>query len=99
MSVKNTPDARRWYHAVTAAADYRFDRVSLGGNYTLSYSKGNNDGENVGSGPIMASINKFPEYRQEAWNWPDGLHDERPAAQGARLRLVPAAGEPAPRPD
>ncbi len=53
---------------MTAAADYRTTRVVLGGNYTLSYSKGNNDGENVGSGPIMSSINEFPEYRQQAWN-------------------------------
>ena len=83
VSVKNTPDARRWYHAVTAAADYRLDRVSLGGNYTLSYSKGNNDGENVGSGPIMASINQFPEYRLEAWNWPEGymMNDQRHKAR------------------
>jgi outer membrane receptor for ferrienterochelin and colicin len=77
--IKNTPDATRWYHAVTAAADYRTARFSLGGNYTLSYSKGNNDGENVGSGPIMSAINEFPEYRQQAWNWPDGymMNDQR----------------------
>lgn len=77
--VKNTPDATRWYHAVTTAADIRFRRVSLGGNYTLSYSKGNNDGENVGSGPIMASINQYPEYGLEPWNWPTGymFNDQR----------------------
>jgi len=78
-SIKNTPDARRWYHALTAAANYRLNRVILGGNYTLAYSKGNNDGENVGSGPVMAGINDFPEYRQEAWNWPTGYmgNDQR----------------------
>jgi len=70
--VKNTPDARRWYHSITAAADYRRGRVTLGGNYTLALSKGNNEGENVGSGPVMASINEFPEFRQESWNWPIG---------------------------
>jgi len=80
VSVKNTPDARRWYHAVTASADYRFGTtLTLGGNYTISSSKGNNDGENVGSGPVMASINQFPEYRQESWNWPEGymMNDQR----------------------
>ncbi|HSK07952.1 MAG TPA: TonB-dependent receptor [Vicinamibacterales bacterium] len=77
--VRNTPDAERWYHAVTAAADYRMKRLSLGANYTLSVSKGNSDGENVGSGPVMASINDFPEYRQQGWNWPTGFmgNDQR----------------------
>ncbi len=77
--VENTPDGLRWYHAVTTAVDYRLSRVSLGGNYTLSYSKGNNDGENVGSGPILSSINTYPEYKQEAWNWPTGYmsNDQR----------------------
>jgi outer membrane receptor for ferrienterochelin and colicin len=81
--VKNTPDAQRWYHALTVAADYRLARVALGGNYTLAYSKGNNDGENVGSGPIMASINTYPEYRQESWNWPTGYmsNDQRHKAR------------------
>ncbi|MFB3855216.1 MAG: carboxypeptidase regulatory-like domain-containing protein [Vicinamibacterales bacterium] len=83
VSVKNTPDARRWYHGLTVAADYRVSRISIGGNYTLSYSKGNNDGENVGSGPVMASINQFPEYRQESWNWPEGfmMNDQRHKAR------------------
>ncbi len=81
--VKNTPNARRWYHAMTAAGDFRLPRVSLGGNYTLSFSKGNNDGENVGSGPIMASINTYPEYREESWNWPTGYmsNDQRHKAR------------------
>jgi hypothetical protein len=88
---KNTPDAIRWYHAVTVAADYRLSRLTFGGNYTLSYSKGNNDGENVGSGPIMASINTFPEYRQEAWNWPTGYmgNDQRHKARAYASYLVP----------
>ncbi len=90
--VKNTPDAKRWYHAVTAAANYRFSgRVVLGGNYTLSYSKGNNDGENVGSGPIMSSINTFPEYDQESWNWPTGwmMNDQRHKARIYGTYLIP----------
>jgi len=33
----------------------------------------------VGSGPIMAGINTYPEYRQEGWNWPTGYmsNDQR----------------------
>lgn len=72
--VKNTPDARRWYHGLTANATYRFTKGQIGANYTLSWSKGNVAGENVGSGPIMASINTYPEFRAQAWNWPDGYN-------------------------
>jgi hypothetical protein len=90
-SIKNTPDARRWYHGLTAAADYRLTNISIGGNYTLSYSKGNNDGENVGSGPTMAAINEFPEYRQQAWNWPEGYmgNDQRHKVRIYASYLVP----------
>ena len=93
VKVKNTPDARRWYHALTVAADYRLRRASIGGNYTLSTSKGNNDGENVGSGPIMASINQFPEYRQEAWNWPVGYmgNDQRHKGRIYASYLLPVS--------
>jgi outer membrane receptor for ferrienterochelin and colicin len=89
--IKNTPDATRWYHAVTASANYRLNRVILGGNYTLSYSKGNNDGENVGSGPIMSGINDFPEYRQESWNWPTGYmgNDQRHKVRLYATYLLP----------
>ncbi len=90
-SIKNTPDGRRSYHALTAAANYRLNRVILGGNYTLAYSKGNNDGENVGSGPVMATINVFPEYRQEAWNWPIGYmaNDQRHKVRVYATFLLP----------
>jgi outer membrane receptor for ferrienterochelin and colicin len=91
--IKNTADAERWYHAVTVAANYRFRKVSLGGNYTLSYSKGNNDGENVGSGPIMSSINNYPEYKQASWNWPVGYmgNDQRHKARVFASFLLPVS--------
>ena len=77
--VKNTPDARRDYKGATANATYRFTSVQVGGNYTLSWAHGNVDGENAGSGPIRASLNDFPEYRQQSWNTPYGyvLNDQR----------------------
>lgn len=91
--VKNTADAERWYHGLTAAADYRLKRVSLGGNLTVSLSKGNNDGENVGSGPVMAAINDFPEYRRESWNWPVGYmsNDQRFKSRVYATFLLPVA--------
>jgi hypothetical protein len=90
--VKNTPDAQRWYNAVTVSANTRLaGNFTIGGNYTLSYSKGNNDGENVGSGPTMASINYFPEYRQESWNWPTGwmMNDQRHKVRLYATYLLP----------
>ena len=72
--VKNTSDAKRWYHGVTANASIRFNRTQIGANYTLSFSKGNVAGENVGSGPVMAGVNEFPEYKAESWNWPIGFN-------------------------
>jgi outer membrane receptor for ferrienterochelin and colicin len=90
--VKNTPDAKRWYHGLTAAVDYRAGRrTAFGGNYTLAFSKGNNDGENVGSGPVMASINTYPEYREETWNWPTGymFNDQRHKARIYASYLLP----------
>jgi outer membrane receptor for ferrienterochelin and colicin len=96
--VKNTPDARRWYHGITTNATYRFSNGQVGANYTLSWSKGNVAGENVGSGPVMAGINTFPEYRAQAWNWPDGFNgnDQRHklrAFVSYGLPLSPALGQ------
>jgi hypothetical protein len=91
--VKNTPDARRWYHGMTVNATYRFSQGQIGGNYTLSYSKGNVAGENVGSGPVMAGINTFPEYKAQSWNWPDGFNSND---QRHKMRVFASYGLPIP---
>ena len=44
-------------------------RVQIRANYTLSRTWGNFNGENVGSGPIRATFDTFPEYRQESWTF------------------------------
>jgi len=81
--VSNSPQARRSYNGLTADARYRFPRTQLGANYTLSKTWGNFNGENVGSGPIRASFDTFPEYRQESWNYPMGYNpgDQRHKAR------------------
>src|SRR5204863_8091174 len=48
--VSNTPKGTRTYDGITADARYRFGSLQLGGNYTLSKTSGNSNGENVGSG-------------------------------------------------
>jgi len=72
--VSNSPQARRRYDGLTADARYRFASLQVGGNYTLSRTWGNFNGENVGSGPIRATFDTFPEYRQESWNYPSGYN-------------------------
>jgi hypothetical protein len=92
-TVKNTPDASRDYKGVTANVTYRLRSMLLGGNYTLSWSRGNVDGENSGSGPIRATINDFPEYRQQRWNTPYGYspNDQRHKVRMWLSYLVPDA--------
>ena len=61
------------------------DRLQVGANYTLSKMWGNANGENVGSGPIRASMDTYPEYRQESWNYPMGYN---PGDQRHKLRAM-----------
>jgi hypothetical protein len=48
------------------------DKLDLGGNWTLSKTEGNFNGENQGSGPIAGGLGNYPEYFQVRWNSPDG---------------------------
>jgi outer membrane receptor for ferrienterochelin and colicin len=81
--VSNTSKARRVYDGMTADVRYRTSRFQAGGNYTLARTWGNFNGENVGSGPIRASFDTFPEYRQESWNYPMG---HNPGDQRHKMR-------------
>jgi outer membrane receptor for ferrienterochelin and colicin len=73
--IQNDTDGilHRQYSGLTLSGTYRFSpRVDVGGNYTLSHTWGNFEGENVGSGPITSAAYSFPEYKQASWNYPDG---------------------------
>ena len=91
--VSNSPQARRTYNGLTADVRYRWSRLQLGGNYTLSKTWGNFNGENVGSGPIRATIDTFPEYRQESWNYPMGYN---PGDQRHKSRMWVSYAVPMP---
>jgi outer membrane receptor for ferrienterochelin and colicin len=70
---ENTDALERTYQALSAQISYRaHDRLTLGGNYTLSKAEGNVVGENVGSGPIQSGIRAYPEYFDVSWNSPVG---------------------------
>jgi hypothetical protein len=71
--VKNTNSVDRSYKGLSGQVSYRLTRdLQLGANYTLSWAKGNFEGEDTGSGPVRASANDFPEYREQRWNFPIG---------------------------
>jgi hypothetical protein len=91
--VSNSPQAKRAYDGLTADARYRWSRLQFGGNYTLSRTWGNFNGENVGSGPIRATFDTFPEYRQESWNYPMGYNpgDQRHKARAWFTYAVPVS--------
>ncbi len=64
--------AFRRYGGLTLQGTYRWTALDVGGNYTLSRNWGNFEGETVSSGPVRFEGLRFPEYRQEAWNYPEG---------------------------
>jgi outer membrane receptor protein involved in Fe transport len=71
--VENTNDVKRRYSGLSMQASYRVSGgLDVGGNYTLSRTWGNFDGETAGSGPSVAQVNAFPEYKQPEWNSPEG---------------------------
>lgn len=66
----------RKYDGFNLAASYRLgDRITLSGNYTLSFSKGNFIGETDANGPITTSALSYPEYNQARWSRPGGYLD------------------------
>jgi len=63
----------REYTGIHTQFRYRFtDRLTLAGNYTLSKTEGNFDGETGPSGPISSTFLNYPQYRQASWNIPEG---------------------------
>ena len=83
--VDNTNTIDRSYKGLSGQASYRFTPdLQVGGNYTLSWARGNFEGEDSGSGPVRASANDFPEYRREEWNYPEGYTngDQRHKVRG-----------------
>ena len=69
----NNNDLERTYKALQTQIQYRFTPdLQLGGNYTLSQSNGNFNGETASDGPVTGDLLSYPEYRQASWNYPIG---------------------------
>lgn len=64
---------KRTYKGLHTQFSFRAsDRLNLGGNWTLSKTDGNFNGENQGSGPLAGGLGNYPQYFQVSWNSPDG---------------------------
>jgi hypothetical protein len=48
------------------------DKLDFGGNWTLSKTEGNLNGENAGSGPLPGGLGNYPEYFDVSWASPVG---------------------------
>lgn len=71
--IQNTDILKRRYAGLTSFGTYRVGAVTqVGGQYTLSRTWGNFDGENATGGPIPSQATQYPEYKQEAWSFPTG---------------------------
>jgi outer membrane receptor protein involved in Fe transport len=63
----------REYQGLHTQFRYRFtDRFTLAGNYTLSKTDGNFNGETGPNGPVAAGTQTNPEYTELRWNAPIG---------------------------
>lgn len=92
--VENTNNAKRRYSGMTTQASYRVSGdLDVGGNYTLSRLRGNFDGETSASGPSVAQVDAFPEYKDPSWNAPEG---DLAADQRHRARLWATYASPMP---
>jgi hypothetical protein len=83
----NSSDLKRKYDGFQTQLQWRglSNRLSVTGNWTWSHLRGNFDGENVGSGPITAANQSYPEYKDPTWNNPIG---DLAADQRHRIRLL-----------
>jgi len=72
--VVNSNEVERTYKGINLQLQYRaLDNLTLGGNYTLSYTKGNTNGETASSGPVTETASSFyPEYSDSSWRQPVG---------------------------
>jgi hypothetical protein len=71
--LENTNGVDRKYWGINTQLAYRASaRLNLGGNWTLSRTWGNVDGENSASGPVSSTPNFYGEYTQTSWNRPEG---------------------------
>ena len=73
LIVTNTDNATRAYKGLNAQLSVAFTpRLRTSAAYTLSWGRGNYDGETASIGPDAAAYTDYPEYREPRWNSPYG---------------------------
>ena len=71
--VNNTDSVERDYKGLSVQASYRgLKNLQLSGNYSLSFSRGSIEGENVTDIVVRASADEYPSTAQASWNYPIG---------------------------
>ena len=73
LIVTNTNEVSRVYRGVNAQFSAALTpRLRTSAAYTLSWGRGNYDGETANVGPDTAAYTDYPEYRDPRWNSPYG---------------------------
>jgi len=89
--IENTDRLKRRYAGLSAQGTYRAAAaLDLGATYTLSRTWGNFDGETANGAALEGGL-QYPEYKQAAWNYPDG---DLSIDQRHRARLWATYGVP-----
>ncbi len=71
--VGNTDSVERNYKGMSLQFSYRLlQSLLMGGNYMLSFTRGNIEAESATDIANFASADYYPEYRQASWNYPIG---------------------------
>lgn len=92
--VENTNEYVRRYDGLQMQFAARpLARLSVGGNWTWSRTRGNVNGENAGSGPLAGDVTQYPEYRNASWYAPVG---DLGVDQRHRVRLYASWDAPLP---
>ena len=86
--IGNTNSVERNYTGLQTQFQYRWQWLTVGGNWTWSHTLGSFDAENNTSGPIQNTTEQYPEYKQMAWNAPYG---SMATDQTHRIRILASA--------
>ncbi|HQQ76780.1 MAG TPA: TonB-dependent receptor [Thermoanaerobaculia bacterium] len=89
--IGNTNSVERNYTGLQTQFQYRWQWLTIGGNWTWSHTLGNFDAEAGNSGAVTNATEAYPEYKQMSWNAPYG---SMAADQRHRVRLLASADLP-----
>jgi outer membrane receptor protein involved in Fe transport len=89
--IGNTNSIERNYTGLQTQFQYRWQWLTIGGNWQWSHTLGNFDAEAGNTGAVTNATESYPEYKQIAWNAPYG---SMASDQRHRVRLIASADLP-----